>query len=477
MSIFRIYPEKGSLIASGPFQYDNASQTSVMSLFYGGGGTDTAFYKRNSISRYLVKFDITELQDKFSSKDINQNKVQSYALKFTNAIPSDKSLSPEFVFDRLNKNISASFDLITYPINKDFDEGRGNDLLDELIIAQQLGNPLTSGYTNWLSATSLSSWSEPGVFINPTASTGFYATQHFSLGSENIDFGVNDIMNDWLSGGSTNYGFGIAYARPFELLSGDTRYISSFYTHKTNSSFKPFIEVEYDQTIKDDRGWVSNNRVSRLFLYLFSGNTAVNFYSAGTVTIKNSQNTNVYTGITPTQLSKGVYYVDVFMSGTTKGQKFKDVWNDVVISPGYDTQTITQSFEIKNNYFYNNAQDIDDYVVSFYGISNNETFQTGEVIRLYIDAKVNYTMERPLVDMGMEYRLIMNSVSEIIPFTPVNVAWINNYMKMFIDIDTSWLLSNQTYEIDFRMNNLGTKRIISERVNFKVTDNFDGFDK
>ena len=121
---------------------------------------------------------------------------------------------------------------------------------------------------------------------------------------------VTNMVNNWLSGGSQNYGIGIAFSRPYELESGNTRNIASFLTQKTNSAFKPYLEVNYNQTINDERTTVTNNRPCRLFLYTFSGNQAVNFYSAGTVSIKTQGNANVFTGLVPQQLSKGVYAKD-----------------------------------------------------------------------------------------------------------------------------------------------------------------------
>src|SRR5690606_5491907 len=193
--------------------------------------------------------------NKFNSKEINQDLVASYRLKMTNAIPGDRILEPEYEFDILDKRVAASYDLIFFPINKDWDEGRGYDLYKENYFVKQHGNPLLTGYSNWNYATLTTAWDEAGVYTNPTASTAVthYFTQHFDIGDENIDVDITDIVNDWLSGGSENYGIGIAYRRDYELMSTDTRYIASFFTEKTNSAFKPYIEVSYNQSFMDDR--------------------------------------------------------------------------------------------------------------------------------------------------------------------------------------------------------------------------------
>lgn len=469
MSKFRIYPTKENSIQSGTsYENLNASQENVFNLVYGGGiGTDSLSNGRNSISRHLAYFDLTDLQNKFADFTINSAYTTSYLLKYKNAIPSDKVLEPEFVYDVLNKSIASSFDLIAFPIPKFWDEGRGSDLESGYITLKNAPTTLT-GYSNWLSATSQSAWSEPGVYNNPSASTSF-VSQHFSIGSEDISIDVTDIVKNWLSGGSVNCGIAISYSRPFELLSTDTRYISSFYTNKTNSSNKPYLEVNYDQTIKDDRHCVSNNRTSRLFLYTFSGNQATNYFSAGTVNITNNSNTVIYSGLTVTHLSKGVYCVSVLMTGATKGQRYKDVWQGVSFG-AYDQTDFTNTFEIRDNYYSNGNRKTNDYAIDIYGMLNNSQLVTGEIYRIYADARIAYSSQKPTTDFGLEYRISMSTIDEIIPWTPMNISIINDCLSCYFDLDTSWLLNAQNYKIEFRISEFGTKRLIPDTLTFKVVN-------
>jgi len=468
MGKYRIYPNKENTIQSGLiYENLNASQENVFSLVYGGGGTDTALAKRNSISRHLAYFDLADLQVKYSDLTINSAYTVSYVLKYKNAIPSDKMLEPEFVYDVLNKNIAAGFDLIFFPINKDWNEGRGGSLDDQKAITFKNTSSILSGYSNWLSATTFVGWDNPGVFTNPSAQTTNYVTQNFPIGSEDISVDISSMVNGWLSGGSTNYGIGIAYTRPFELISGDTRYISSFYSHKTNYAFKPYIEVTYNQVIRDDRHWVTNNRISRLFLYLFSGNQATNYYSAGTVTIRNSSNTMVYSGLTPTHHSKGVYYVDINMSAATKGQKYKDIWEGVTFVPGRDSTDFTNYFDIRDNYYNNNSKRVNDYAVDIYGVPNNAPLVSGEIYRVYADVRMSFSNQKPFTDFGLEYRISMG-LDELVPWTAMNNAIVDDCLSCFFDLDTSWLLDLQTYKIEFRISEFGTKRLISDTLRFKV---------
>lgn len=465
MGRFRIYPSKSNTIASGYYQNFNSGFNPGTLLWYGGNGS------RASISRYLIQFDLNELKEKINSKEINSNFISSYRLKMTNVIPDSELLESDFEFDRRGKKIASSFNLISFPINKEWDEGRGYDLLGTEYIKISQGDTNLSGYSNWNYANRLTQWDEPGIFTNPTASTAVteYSIQHFDVGDEDMDMDITNIVNDWLVGNYDNNGIAIAYSRDLELDSNETKYLARFYTEKTNTAFKPYLEVVYDeQIIRDDRLKVYTDKSSRLFLSTFSGKTSANYYSAGTVSIKTLSNIDVMTGLTPTQLTNGVYYVDVLMSNANKNQIYKDVWNGITFNPGIDQQNFEQQFQIYGSFYNNTASELNDYIVNLYGLSNNQTLKRGEVVRVYADTRVEYSTKSPKEYYGLEYRLIQNEITEIIPWTSFNSIVINKCNKEFFDLDTSWLLPNQNYKIQLRINELGTKKIVNETIYFKI---------
>ncbi len=464
MGRFRIYPEKSNTIASGFFSNFNSGFNPATLLWYGGSGS------RNSISKYLIKFDLSELEEKINSKEINVDFISSIRLKMKNVIPDGKLLDYDFEIDRRENKVASSFDLIAFPINKSWDQGRGYDLLGQQYVKTSKGDSNLSGFSNFLSATSTELWDEPGIFIDPTTAVTYYSTQHFDKGDEDLDMDVTDMVMDWLNvNGSVNNGLAISYTRDFELFNEDVRFLSRFFTEKTNTGFKPFLEVIYDnQIIRDERLQISNNRTSRLFLSLYSGNTSANYFSAGTVTIKDSNNQVLLSGLTPQQLQKGFYYVDVLLTGTTKGQRLKDVWEGITFNPGFDKQDYENIFQCIGNYYDSNIKEVNDYSVDLYGIDNNSILKKGEIIRMYAQTRISYSTVDVNSYYGLEYRLIQNEFTEIIPWSKFNSIVLNNSIKHFVDIDTSWLLDNQNYKIEIRVNELGTKRLIPEYVNFKV---------
>ncbi len=464
MGRFRIYPEKSNTIASGFYENFNSGFNPAALLWYGGENS------RNSISRYLIKFDLIELQQKLNSKEINPDFISSFRLKLKNVVPDGELLESDFEFSKRENKIASSFDLIAFPINKSWDQGRGYDLLGtQYVKISQFCDTNLTGYSNWNYATSTTLWDEPGVFLNPITAVTYYSSQHFDKGDEDLDMDITDIVNDWLSGGSQNNGICIAYSNQFEITNDDTRYLSRFFTEKTNTAFKPYLEVVYDnQIIRDDRIRVANNRVSRLLLNVFSGNTSENYFSAGTVSIKTLSNVDVITGLTPQHLTKGIYYVDILFTGGTKNQRYKDVWENITFNPGIDQQNFEQQFQMLGNFYNNYPTETNDYAVSLYGLSNNEILKKGETIRIYADTRIAYSTKVPTEYYGLEYRLIQNEITEIIPWTSFNTIVLNNCNKEYIDLDTSWLLDNQNYKIELRINELGTKKIIDELVYFRV---------
>jgi len=134
MGILRLYPEKSNTIASGVYSPYNSGQNAVTDLWYGGGASGGNPATRQTISRFLMKFDLEYLQNKIVEQEINSALTITYKLKMTNSIPRDRILEPEFEFDRLNKAIATSYDLVCFPIDIDWDEGRGYDLAQEYYI-------------------------------------------------------------------------------------------------------------------------------------------------------------------------------------------------------------------------------------------------------------------------------------------------------------------------------------------------------
>ena len=62
----------------------------------------------------------------------------------------------------------------------------------------------------------------------------------------------------------------------------------------------------------------------------------------------------------------------------------------------------------------------------------------------------------------------MNEQEEVIPWTEINQAVINKKKLNFFTLDTSWLLHNQTYQIQFQIEEWGTTRMYPKTLDFQV---------
>ena len=83
---------------------------------------------------------------------------------------------------------------------------------------------------------------EGGVYSgSPSGIT--VSTQHFDKGNENISMDITDEVNSLITGGTTNYGYGIAFERDLELLIKNPSQYVGFFTRHTQTYYEPFLET------------------------------------------------------------------------------------------------------------------------------------------------------------------------------------------------------------------------------------------
>jgi hypothetical protein len=469
MSRLRIYPQKENTIFSGAgLENINTSQAKSFDLVYGGGSDSTLFGEQNIISRHLMYFDLTDLQSKINDNTINSATTSCF-LNCINAIPMDSVTRT-----RSNSEIASSFDLIIFAISANtsssFDEGLGDEYGSDIILTNQNISPVLTGYSNWNNYTNGGTWINPGVYSAITNQTSNYSVQHFSTGSENLNVDITPMVMSWLSGETTNLGVGIAYISSLESLSSNTKSVSSFFTNKINTWQKPYIECVSSQEIYDDRNSVNFSRPANLFLYLFSGNSTINYFNAGTVSILDNNNAVIQSDLIINQLTKGVYYINLILpknAGAIIGQKYKDIWYGIDLGDGAGTQDFTQTFIVKPSNLINSAK-INDYVVDIYGLSNNSIIQSDETYRISANIRTNFSTQPPNSKVVLQYQLMMGEINVVIPWTNMNYVIMNNYPNYYFDLDTSWLLDSQNYKILFKINEFGTQRILSDVLEFRV---------
>ena len=250
-------------------------------------------------SRLLVQFDTTDIAAKRTAGDIPASGSTNFFLKLTNT-PHQGTQATDFTL-----TINA--------ISRSWDEGIGLDM-DEY---------LDTGVSNWKTASydgsTYTAWTSEGGDYH----TSPESTATFTTGIEDLDVDVTDIVEQWLAGTKSNYGFFVKLSSSYESGATNTIPSSSYYTKKffaRGSEFfykRPIIEARWDDSKRDDRSnfylssslLLGEDNLNTLYLYNIVNGKLKNIPVLGGASGSN----NAYTQIN----------VQVFPSGNVKNQVIK----------------------------------------------------------------------------------------------------------------------------------------------------------
>ena len=374
MSYYRSYFLKNNTIISNALT--NTAKNADTNIFYGV-----------NYSRYLFQVDFGSLQSLISSGSyvINQNTKHTLSLK--NTIFGDSNLLTQPTGSGMDR--AVSFDLVLFTIPEYWDEGVGVDYvvnpttLTSSAYDAAMGTDVVTSkdYTysvspsNWYNATTLSGWTTLGVYVNPNV----IQTIHFDNGNEDINVDITDYVNSVLTGGTTDYGLGLAFAPSYEELYLSNPQSVSFFGKYTQTFYEPYVESFFEDTILDDRSNFISGIEQNLYLYVTKGSNFYDLDTAPLVDVTDS-NGNVIAGLGDLQsikVKKGVYKITFGMTGMIcDGRRFYlDVWKNLTID-GMTVPNVTQKF-IPNQYsslfsIGGSSTDYQRYAVQFYGIKQNE---------------------------------------------------------------------------------------------------------
>jgi hypothetical protein len=246
--IFRLYPTKDTFVTND-FRYPNYTRLTASNV---GASEELDVFKRagisgaegdigsSSLGRILMQFDLTQYTSLTGSGELAGSGVTFHL--------------------RMNHKTGgctrpSSFDLIVRPVSSSWDEGLGQDV----------GRLADEGFSNWDRRTSADFWTIPGgdFLASPTASF------HFDTGVEDMEVDVTSIVNGWLSGTYPNNGLGIALTASLESNSVYVDYYQKkFYSRHTQFEDRgPYLEVRFNDVVRDDRANVQWGRSGTLYLY------------------------------------------------------------------------------------------------------------------------------------------------------------------------------------------------------------------
>lgn len=459
----RTYIEKINTIISG--DSINTGINPISELVYGANN-----------SRMLLYFDHNKIKSMVEDKTYADITKLKHTLKMTNAGSIDftqvhcNGVSSMSEFTKIR---ACSFDLIFFLLPQEWDGGKGFDYAKTFFnqgyygkncgsIQQDSARLLSYDGSNWYQARNGYLWNEDGVYSNDTLSKEYdrfssnegsaiiIGRQHFDVGNENINFDITNIVNRFISGELENYGIGIAFSPQLERTESDVENYIGFLTHKTNTFFEPYVETTYQDHISDDRSNFILGKKNRLYLYCNVGGQLDNLDNIPTCEVNGEQ-------YEVKQFSKGIYYIDI----TLKKGIFKpntmlyDVWGSLVYQ-GEKLDDIELDFVTKDNVSYfnigNSIETSNKLVPALYGISFDEKIKRGDVRKVGISARVEYSKNTSELVDEMYYRLYIKDGQreiDVIPYEKVNKTFMENYFL----IDTDMLIPQKYYvDIKFKYN-------------------------
>ena len=139
----------------------------------------------SELSRILVQFPVTDISSDRTTGAIPASGNVSFYLRMFNA---------EHPF-----TLPRNYNLIVAAVSRSWDEGTGLDM----------DAYSDSGSCNWVAASSASA----GITAWTSAGGDYHAEPRFTAsfvdGTEDMELDVSDVVEQWIDGTKTNYGFGV----------------------------------------------------------------------------------------------------------------------------------------------------------------------------------------------------------------------------------------------------------------------------
>ncbi len=498
MSILRSYIDKNNTIISN--SYVNTGRNPVIELNFGASDLIVPNF---GFTRFIFDLDLSLLEQNIQSGVISTGctSAMTHTLKMTNTSSFDNELLNTFMTNERRR--ATSFDLILFRIpqisgntggSQLWDEGVGYDYSDfNISRGSSTGslNPLTyvdsraysTRPSNWFQTTTISDWSEPGIYNNKNQGSVNYsgltiiAQQHFELGNEDLNMDMTNEINGVLNGTITGVtGWGLAYLPQIENISGLTdSYSVAFFSRHTQTFYQPFLQTTYDDLIQDDRNQFLKNQENKLFLYVYQNGDLVNLDSDPYVRIEDREGIAV-TGmgsLTTCLKTKGVYEVIIpnGFTGSPSPCLFYDVWSGLTINgqniPNVRNQFVLQEYTAGIQ-IGSVSKEPQKYGFNFYGILQDEKILNTDIRKVGVTIKKAYTGQQLLLDVSAFYRVyVREGTTEVMvqDWTPINRTP-TEYYFMF---DMRDKIPNQYY-VDIQVNTSGEKDTYKKQLTFNIVN-------
>tara|TARA_R110002051_G_scaffold323438_3_gene417047 strand:- start:266 stop:1837 length:1572 start_codon:yes stop_codon:yes gene_type:complete len=485
MSTHKSYFSKNNTLISN--REVNTSKNPVTEIFYGGGSSryvcietndplqgcidDDGVYMtgytrqriNNSFSRFIFDLDLNDLITKYKDNTINLsggclNSATTHTLRMVNTSTFDEGLL-NTTTSKGNRR-ATSFDLVLIKLSGStsattWAEGVGYDYTDTGSDWPGLEDKSYSTRpSNWYYESTLNKWCTDGAYdwysfssCTPT----IIDVQSFDNGNENVAFDMTSEVNTILTGGTgyTSAGYAIAYVKELEALTGLTEsYSTGFFTKYTQTFYEPFLETNYDDYIDDARNFFYEGKTNCLYLYVNAGGVPTSLDILPTVTIYNSSG-DLLSTLQASQVTKGVYCVCFSIPCDTYSTPciFTDRWSGLVID-GNCQSNVTNKFTLKDNSQYfeigTHVGLPKHYGFSVYGIKRDEKIVNGDIRKVIVSARKEYSTEVPQPISNISYRMyVKQGTTEVETHPWTNISRANN--QNYFLVDTGDMIPNEYY--------------------------------
>jgi len=404
-----------------------------------------------------------------------------HTLRMTNTSSFDDQLINQKVLINDTRR-ATSFTLMLYKVPSSkaslWDEGVGYDYeVPSVALEPEYNRTQSNRPSNWINSTTLYTWSNQGTYNNliPSSYT-VLATQSFDAGNEDIAFtstALNNEIGSQLVSPQTGVTYGVAYLPQFELLSGLTEaYSVGFFSRHTQTFFEPFLETNFNDHIDDSRNHFEVGCKNRLFLYAYDCDGEPMCFTKDPVVKIKDCNDILVTTITASTLTCGAYYVDYTILPPlpqTPPVQYTDEWSNLFVG-GISQPNITNEFIV-----YVNGHTIGTTVMkpkvfgySVSGIKEDEKIKAGDTRKIFVSARVPYTVNQEALIGNIQYRLYVRQGTteiDVIPWTKINKTFTDNYFLL----DTSWMIPNEYY-MDIKATSNQQVDTYSKVIKFQITN-------
>ena len=422
-------------------------------------------------SRALVQFSMDDIAADRSSSKIPQSGSVKFFFRLFN-VEHPYSVPRDF-----KASVSA--------VSQSWDEGYGLDLDTYSDYGWTSGSSKGIGST-WEYATSSSVWGTAGgTFLTGSR---YNLTCSFETGLEDIELDVTDIVEDWLTGSISNYGFLVKLSGSFEDASMPRSFYTKRFSARGSEYFyrRPAIEARWASVVNDDRyNFFASSSVlsaddNKMSLYFYNNvkGTLKNIANNPTLDVKFYTNSNYTNEISASYKvvsnpSTGIYKAVVAINTTASvlyDKWFNSSSLDAYFSSSFTVESV-QGFDYVPN---------SQYVVNITNLKSK--YLTNEVARFKIYSRekdwsptlysVAYNQVENVILNNLYYKTFrLNDNYTVIDYSTGSIAYSKtSYDKNgnYFDLDMSLFEKDYGYGIKFAIYENGELKEMEPVFKFRV---------